>query len=593
MRCDVSASALVQKKGINVRDDTLLLAEDQQSPDVIIPENAPLVPKELTGVVAATVPALALAACGGGGDSSSPTASAPPPPPPPPPPPAPPTGVQSGRFLAQATMGATKADITALQSSNYDAWLTAQFAIPRATSHWDWLVAKGYNAPANIISEAGFDATVWRQAIIGQDQLRQRVGLSLIDFLVIGIDGLLNWRGFAAAAYFDVLLDNAFGNFRDLIEKITLNAGMGAYLTFVNNRKADPAVGSQPDENYARELMQLFTIGLVKLNADGTVQTTGGKPDESYKPEDVSGLARVFTGFVLDSSDNTTPDRLRRPMVQRASNHELGAKTFLGVTIPVGTDGKASLKIALDTIFAHPNVPPFVSKQLIQRLVTSNPSTAYVGRVSAVFANNGSGVRGDMKAVIRAILLDNEARSDAGLTNPSFGKLREPVVRLANWARAFGVTSASDAWAFGNTTSTANRLGQSIGHSPSVFNFFRPGYSPPNTSISASNLVGPEFQITSEPSVIAYVNYMQSLIQNGAGDAKANYTEILTKASDSQALVDEVNLVLAAGQLSAATVATIKTAVDTISFTGTNGPINRVYMAILLVMAAPEYIAQK
>ena len=442
MRCEVSASALVQKKGINVRDDTLLLAEDQQSPDVIIPENAPLVPKELTGVVAATVPALALAACGGGGDSSSPTASAPPPPPPPPPPPAPPTGVQSGRFLAQATMGATKADITALQSSTYDAWLTAQFAIPRATSHWDWLVAKGYNAPANIISEAGFDATVWRQAIIGQDQLRQRVGLSLLDFLVIGIDGLLTWRGFAAAAYFDVLLDNAFGNFRDLIEKITLNAGMGSYLTFVNNRKADTIVGSQPDENYARELMQLFTIGLVKLNADATVQTTGGKPDESYKPEDVSGLARVFTGFVLDSSDRTTPDRLRRPMVQRASDHELGAKTFLGVTIPAGTDGIASLKIALDTIFAHPNVPPFVSKQLIQRLVTSNPSTAYVGRVSAVFANNGSGVRGDMKAVIRAILLDNEARSDAGLTNPSFGKLREPVVRLTNWARAFEIGRA-------------------------------------------------------------------------------------------------------------------------------------------------------
>ena len=579
------------KKGINVRDNTLLLAEDQQSPDVAVSDDSPLIPKELSSIVAATVPALALAACGGG--DSSPTASAPPPSPPPPAPPPPPTGVQSGRFLAQATMGATKADITALQSSTYDAWLTTQFAIPRATSHWDWLVAQGYRDPVNLISEAGFDATVWRQAIIGQDQLRQRVGLSLLDFLVIGIDGLLTWRGFAAAAYFDVLLDNAFGNFRDLIEKITLNAGMGSYLTFVNNRKADTIVGSQPDENYARELMQLFTIGLVKLNADATVQTTGGKPDESYKPEDVSGLARVFTGFVLDSSDRTTPDRLRRPMVQRASDHELGAKTFLGVTIPAGTDGIASLKIALDTIFAHPNVPPFVSKQLIQRLVTSNPSTAYVGRVSAVFANNGSGVRGDMKAVIRAILLDNEARSDAGLTNPSFGKLREPVVRLTNWARAFGVTSASDAWAFGNTTSTANRLGQSIGHSPSVFNFFRPGYSPPNTSISASNLVGPEFQITNEPSVVAYVNYMQSLIQNGAGDAKANYTEILTKASDSQALVDEVNLVLAAGQLSAATITTIKTAVDTISFTGTNGPINRVYAAILLVIAAPEYIAQK
>jgi uncharacterized protein (DUF1800 family) len=198
-----------------------------------------------------------------------------------------------------------------------------------------------------------------------------------------------------------------------------------------------------------------------------------------------------------------------------------------------------------------------------------------------------------LKAVIRAILLGDEARNDANITNPSFGKLREPVVRLTNWARAFGVTSATEAWAFGDTSNTSNRLGQSIGHSPSVFNYFRPGYAPPNTSISASGLVAPEFQVTSEPSVIAYVNYMQSLIQSGAGDAKANYTDILTKASDSQALIDEINLVLAAGQLSAATVATIKSAVDSISFTGTNGPINRVYTAILLVMAAPEYIAQK
>ncbi len=491
-------------------------------------------------------------------------------------------------------MGATKADITALQSSTYDAWITTQFATPRATSHWDWLIAQGYNAAANINNENGFNTTVWRQAISGQDALRQRVGLSLLDLLVVGISGLnTQWRAFAAAAYYDVLLDGAFGNFRDLIEKISLNAGMGIYLTFLNNRKANAANGSQPDENYARELMQLFTIGLVKLNADGTVQTTGGKPDESYTPQDVSGLARVFTGFVLDGTDGTTPDRLRKPLVQKASDHELGVKTFLGTTIPANTDGMASLKIALDTIFAHPNVPPFISKQLIQRLVTSNPSTAYVGRISAVFANNGSGVRGDMKPVIRAILLDTEARSDANITNPSFGKLREPVVRLTNWARAFGVTSASELWNFGDTSSTANRLGQSIGRAPSVFNFFRPGYAPPNTSISSSNLVAPEFQITSEPSVIAYVNYMQTLIQSGAGDARGNYTDILTKAADSQALVDEVNLVLAAGQLSAATVTAIKTAVDSIVFTGTNGPINRVYMAILLVMAAPEYIAQK
>ena len=577
-----------KNRGSRVRDETLELAIEQHSPDISSTDDRPIIPPELTGIIAATVPALALAACGDGG---SPAAS---PPPAPPPAAVLPTAVQSSRFLAQSTMGPTKADISAVQASGYDAWLTTQFGTARTTTHWDWLVAQGYNAAANMNSQAGFNPTVWRQAITGQDQLRQRVGLSLLDFLVVGIDGLnISWKAFAAAGYFDVLLDNAFGNFRDLIEKITLSAGMGVYLTYLNNKKANAATGSQPDENYARELMQLFTIGLYKLNADGTQILSGGKPVETYVPEDVSGLARVFTGWVLDSNDNTTPDRLRRPLIQRASDHELGVKAFLGTTIPAGTDGVASLKIALDTIFAHPNVPPFISKQLIQRLVTSNPSTAYVGRVSAVFANNGSGVRGDMKAVIRAILLDDEARNDANLTSSSFGKLREPVVRLTNWARAFGVTSPSEAWNFGDTSSTANRLGQSIGHSPSVFNYFRPGYAPPNTAIATSGLVGPEFQITSEPSVVAYVNFMQALIQSGAGDAKANYTDILTKASDSQALVDDVNLVLAAGQLSASTLATIKTAVDSISATVANGPINRVYTAILLAMAAPEYITQK
>jgi uncharacterized protein (DUF1800 family) len=238
-------------------------------------------------------------------------------------------------------------------------------------------------------------------------------------------------------------------------------------------------------------------------------------------------------------------------------------------------------------------VPPFVSKQLIQRLVTSNPSPAYVGRISAIFANNGSGVRGDMKAVVRAILTDTEARSDANLTSANFGKLREPVVRLTNWARAFSVTSPSDAWAIGDTSSSINRLAQSIGHSPSVFNFFRPGYAPPNTAIAAAGLVAPEMQVTNEPSVIAYVNYMQTLIQSGTGDVKADYTAILTKASDSTALIDEVNTLVAAGQLSTTTIAAIKTAVDSIATTSSALLLNRVYAAILLTMASPDYLAQK
>ena len=571
-------------------EDALTLREQEFAAVEELPLPAAVIPSALIGTIVATVPLLALAACGDGGSPAAPPVASPPPPPVV----VLPTVAEAGRFLGQSSMGSSRADIDSVAATGFDAWLSAQFATPRATSFWDWLVAGGYNAAANINSTNGFNNAVWRQLISGQDTLRQRIGVSLLDLLVIGIDGLnTNWKTFAAAAYLDVLWDGAFGNYRDLLDKISTNAAMGYWLTFVGNRKANTTTGAQPDENYARELMQLFTLGLYKLNADGTQQLVGGKPVETYGPDDVSGLARVFTGFTLDSADSTTPDRLRRPLIQKASDHESGAKTFLGVTIPVGTDGFASLKIALDTIFAHQNIAPFVSKQLIQRLVTSNPSSAYVGRVAAVFANNGASVRGDMKAIIRAILTDSEARSASSLADASFGKLREPVIRLTNWARAFGVTSPSDAWAIGDTSSSVNRLAQSVGHAPSVFNFFRPGYTPPNTALSAAGLVAPEFQITNEPSVVAYVNYMQALIQSGTGDVKADYTAILTKAADSAALIAEANTLLTGTQLSSATIATIKTAVDSIGTTTSALLLNRVYTAILLTMASPDYIAQK
>ena len=531
-----------------------------------------------------------LAACGDGGGSPTPTPA--PTPTSTPTPTATITTAQASRFLAQSTMGATKTMVADVMSNGYAGWISAQFALPRATAHWDWLVANGYTAATYINSTAGFDPTVWRQAIVEPDQLRQRVGLALLDMLVVGIDGLvLNWKQFAAAGYLDVLLDNAFGNYRNLLDAITTNAAMASFLTFLGNRKANTATGAQPDENYARELMQLFTLGLYQLNIDGSVKMSGGVPLETYTPSDVSQLARVFTGLSLATSVSTTPDRYRVPLIMNAALNETGSATFLGTTTSGG--GLAAIKVALDTLFAHPNMPPFVSKQLIQHLVTSNPSSAYIGRVANIFADNGSGVRGDMKAVIRAILLDAEARSDAALSSTSAGKLREPVTRLTGWARAFGVTSPSNAWAIGDTSSSSTRLGQSIGRSQTVFNYFRPGYSPPNTAISSAGLVAPEFQITNELSVVAYVNYMSGLISNGTGDVKADYTDILTKASDSAILVDEINLVLAAGQLSAATVTTIRAAVDSISASTPAGQLNRVYTAILTTMASTDYLTLK
>jgi uncharacterized protein (DUF1800 family) len=497
-----------------------------------------------------------------------------------------PSRQQAARFLGQATMGASRAELDQVASVGFQAWLEAQFTMPRQTSHWDWLVSAGYATTATMNSQAGFDPVMWRQLIASPDQLRQRVGMALLDLLVVGIDGVnVAWRQFAVAAYVDVLMDNAFGNFRTLLQQVSTSAAMGYYLTFIGNRKANPTTGAVPDENYARELMQLFTIGLLRLNPDGTVQ-----PTETYTQADISGLARVFTGFTLDSSDNSTPDRLRRPMAINPAQHETGAKTFLGTSIPAGTSGPDSLRLALDAIFAHPNVAPFVSKQLIQRLVTSNPTSAYVGRISAVFENNGSGVRGDLRAVVRAILLDFEARSDPA--TPSYGKLRAPIQRLTGWARAFNATSPSNAWPIGDTSSTANRLGQSPGRSPSVFNFFRPGYTPPNTPIAAVGLVAPEFQIANEPSVIAYVNYMQALVASGAGDFRADYSDMLTRAGDSAVLINEIDLLLGA-QLGAATKTSIGAAVDSIATSAANGPLSRVQTAILLTLASPEYLIQK
>ena len=543
--------------------------------------------------VATPALALALAACGGGGGGGATSGSAgtsggpivvvdPPL-----------TTAQASRVLAQATMGATGAEVQAVVSTGLDKWLTDQFALARTTTFWDWLQNNGYNVAGNINNETGWDPAIWSQLIAAPDQLRQRVGMALLDMLVVGIGGVnLNWKQFAMAAYADVLWDNAFGNYRQILDGITFNAAMGSFLTFLGNRKANPTTGAQPDENYARELMQLFALGLYQLNMDGSVKTgSSGAPLETYTPADVSGLARVFTGLNLANSTSTTPDRYKLPLVMTASTHETGTAAFLGTS--VSGEGVAAIKTALDAIFAHSNLPPFVSKQLIQRLVTSNPSPAYVGRVAAVFADNGKGVRGDMQAVVRAILTDTEARSDAALNAASAGKLREPVMRLTGWARAFGATSPSRAWAIGDTSSTTNRLGQSPGRSQTVFNFFRPGYSPPSTAISAANLVAPEFQITNEQTVVAYVNYMYALLVNGTGDVKGDYTSILTKAGDSQALVDEVNLVLAAGQLSAATVASIRAAVDSVATTVPNASQNRVNAAILLTLASPDYLTVK
>jgi uncharacterized protein (DUF1800 family) len=551
--------------------------------------------------------AASVAACGGGDENgatgaapAAPASGSSPPPPPPPPAPVTMSALESSRLMAQATFGADRAEIDRAAAMGVDAWLEEQFALPRSQSHVEWLRAQGVEVFDNRFLSHQIDWSLWRKFLSSPDQLRQRMVYALSQIFVVSTDTLDGyWPQFSMATYVDLLETHAFGNFRQLLEAVTLSAAMGDYLSMRGSRKAD-ASGRQPDENYAREVMQLFTIGLVELNADGTPRLANGRPIESYGQADVTGLARVFTGWDRapgGSNENMATDVLL-PLVNTASRHETGAKSFLGVTIAAGTSASESLRIALDTLFNHANVGPFIGRQLIQRLVTSNPSPGYVGRVAAAFANNGSGVRGDLKAVLRAILGDAEARSvNAARGNSNYGKLREPVLRFTQWARAARARSASGQWRLGNLSDPASRLGQSPLRSPSVFNFYRPGYVPPNTVISAAQQVAPEFQITTESSVAGYLNFMQGAVSTSSGvqgsDIVADYTAWLALAGDAAALADEANLVLAAGQLPSGRVALVRDAIASYGNSSDSDRRRRVQAALLLTLASPDYLAMK
>ena len=526
-----------------------------------------------------------LAACGGGGgDSPAPIA------------PAPPavaaiSAAEASRFLGQAGFGATDAQIGRVQTLGYSGWLDEQFAAPRSQGHYDWMVERGYAVTTNINNFNGTDNTLWRKLINSPDVLRQRITLALSEIFVVSMTGLpINWRGFVAAAYMDVLETNAFGTYRTLLGEVTLSPGMGSYLNMRGNLREDPAKGRVPDENYSREVLQLFSLGLTELAADGTLKN--GVATDTYGQDTITGLAKVFTGWNNNAANNTDPGYAQRPMVLTAANHSTSVKQFLGVTIAAGTPGATALQTALDTIAAHPNVGPFIGRQLIQRLVASNPSPAYVARVSAVFANNGAGVRGDLRAVIKAILLDDEARRAPVAGDTTRGKLREPVVRFIQWARTFGLASPTGQWNIGNVSDPSTRLGQSPLRSPSVFNFFRPGYVPPNSALGTLNLNAPEFQITNESTVVGWANWAQTFVQSGVGETRPDYTAELALATDATVLVKRVSLLLSGDTLSAATLATIGTAVGSISATTDTGKRNRVYAAIHLVLCTPEYLVQ-
>ena len=548
--------------------------------------------------LAAVATAASLTACGGGSSASSsllPNNSGSSPSIGPSP-----AQIDASRFLRQAAFGGNLTRINEIAASSPLAWLNGQMGQATGDNLTRWLIDKRFNdtsVSSNVNGDGGWPQAIWWKLFSAPDPFRQRATLALSELFVVSQLGLpFSWRNFAIANYWEVLETHALGNFRNLLEAVTLSSAMGTYLNMKGNQKYDAKTGRSPDENYAREVMQLFTVGLFQLNLDGTYKLdVNGKPIETYDNNDIQGLAKVFTGWNNASGTDPTGElapaayRHGLPMTLNAALHSPEEKRFLGVTIPAGVLGVPSLKIALDTLFAHPNTAPFVSKQLIQRMVTSNPSPAYVARVAKAFEDNGKGVRGDMKSVWTAILMDTEARQTSSTTY--FGKLSEPMVRLLQWGHTFRATSVDDAWSLGYTDSDTT-LGQMPMRSPSVFNYFRPGYVPPNTQLAAQNLLAPEFQILTEPTVVSYVNYMAGTVNN-ARNIKADYSFEKTIANDAVALVNHLNLCLASGAMTVANQSTIITALNTILVTTETGLSNRIYAAILLVMSSTDYLIQR
>jgi len=543
------------------------------------------------------------------------------------------THADAFRLLTQATFGPTDADVASVMKSGTAAWIDAQFALPATsayTARWDAdtraAAAANPNATANA---ASLSTQFYKQALTSNDQLRNRVAFALSQIFVVSTHDLVGSKSRAAASYFDMLNRDAFGNYRTLLQDVALHPAMGIYLSSLKNSKENAATGKIPDQNFAREVMQLFSIGLVQLNADGTRRLdANGLAIETYDGDDIVGLSKVFTGFSWYGPDTSNARFIGNSRVQVADRwvhamqaypqfHSTSEKDFLGVSIaPQGTPNPAaSLKTALDTLAAHPNVGPFIGRQLIQRLVTSHPSPAYVARVAKVFADNGKGVRGDLKAVVRAILLDPEARGTSVYAGETYGKVREPVLRLTAWMRAFNAKSESGLALVTNTDDPGLELGQSPLRSDSVFNFWRPGYVAAGTQTGERGLTMPELQATTETSVAGYVNFMAAAVAKGAGlrgvrnagtrpDVQPDYTGELAASGTSATLVDGVTRKLIGDTVPAALKTQIRAAVDSIAIPAlkpnganqsqvTAAKRDRVCAAILLTLASPEFIVQK
>lgn len=433
----------------------------------------------------------------------------------------------------------------------------------------------------------------FRNAVHGDDQLRQRVAFALGQILVVSNAEIE--RGYGIAHYQQMLVNLAFGNYRDILREVTLSPVMGQFLNMVNNQKADPARGTEPNENYARELLQLFSIGEVLLNPDGTRQLDAQqRPIPTYDQDIIEAFARVFTGWTFPTRPGQTrrwpnPENFVGRMEVFADRHDTGTKTLLfGLTLAANQTPDKDLDDAISNVFNHPNVGPFIGKQLIQHLVTSNPSPAYVARVTAAFNSNAQGVRGDMKSVLRAILLDPEATGDAK-PDADYGKLREPVLLMTGVVRGLG---GSTDGVYLRAQSEQN--GQFVFEAPTVFNFYSPDYMAPGTT----DLLGPPFKVMHTGTILRRTNFLNELLFTNAGAIRpvtdypnatgttVNLAGLQSLAGTPDALVDRLNATLMPGTLSSADRQAIVTAINAVP--ATDAP-KRTRTAVYLVATSPQY----
>lgn len=566
-------------------------------------------------MVAGMAVVLGLGACGGGDSpstsSSREQAAA-----------KPASDSEAYRFLQQASFGPTPVQVARLREVGYGPWIDEQFDAQPALTHVQTVEASAA-AKARSAGPSPDDIIYswWTHALRDeQAQLRHRVAFALSEIFVISINNVGNGR--TVASYMDMLTRQSSGNYRDLLEGVAMHPAMGQYLSHMANVKADGS-GRVPDENFAREVMQLFSIGLYDLDDSAQPKLINGKPVESYNANDIKGLARVFTGFSWmwpasksgapwwkcfwrwnECSDPNTQDI--SPMQGYAEAHEAGVKQFLGVTVATQSTAnpQASLRVALDTLANHPNTAPFLSRQLIQRLVTSNPSNAYVADITRTFRQSN----GNLRAVVKAILLHDEARRPAAATLYSYGKLREPVLRLAHLLRALPHTSdrylssGSVFYAAIDTSDAASSLGQTPMRSPSVFNFFRPGYRPPQSAIAAEGLVAPEAQIATETTALGYANFVSNILESGWGewggtmrrnDVQFDFNPWLGKAATPSDLIDAIATLMLGRPLSGTARTTAITAIDGMPKTTDANKRQRVQAAVLLVAVSLDFMVQQ